>query len=225
MLTINWGVYIWSVSVDRIVESSLGYYMTPLVNVAFGVLFLHERLHRFQKIAVGSAAVGVLILTIQYGALPWIAFVLAISWGSYTIFKKKLNIGALEGLSVETTIALIPNLIFLGWLENQHKAQFGHSVSLSLLLASAGIVTVVPLLLFNGATTRLPLVTTGLLQYITPTIMFIVGIAVNHESMPAWRVVGFAFIWIALIFLGSDLVKSGSTNKASVEEGQAVPDP
>ena len=220
MLTINWGVYIWSVSVNRIVESSLGYYMTPLVNVAFGVFFLREHLRRFQKIAVSSAAVGVIVLTIQYGALPWIAFTLAISWGSYTVFKKTLNIGALEGLSVETTIALLPNVIYLGWLEHQGRAQFGHTISLSFLLASAGIVTVVPLLLFNGATTRLPLVMTGLLQYITPTIMFIVGITANHESMPLWRVVGFAFIWVALIFLGADLVKSNQSGG-----GQAVPDP
>ncbi|MEI9906578.1 MAG: EamA family transporter [Actinomycetota bacterium] len=200
--------------------------MTPLVNVAFGVFMLREHLRRFQKIAVYSAAVGVIVLTIEYGALPWIALALSISWGSYTVFKKTLNIGALEGLSVETTIALLPNILYLGWIEHQHRAQFGHSIGLSILLACGGVVTVAPLLLFNGATTRLPLVMTGLLQYITPTIMFLVGVIVNHESMPVGRIIGFAFIWVALVFLGSDLVRSNREQlPPNGEKGQAVPDP
>lgn len=207
-LGINWGVYIWSVSVNRIVEASLGYYITPLVNVAFGVFFFRERLRRFQWIAVTLAAVGVLTLTIEFGSIPWIALAIAISWGSYSLLKKSLNLGALEGLSIETTMALLPNLAYLIWLENQGRAQFGNNLGITLLLVSAGIVTVVPLLLFNGATTRLPLTITGLLQYITPTIMFIVGTTINHEIMPIGRAIGFSFIWLALTFLGTDLVKS-----------------
>lgn len=208
MLSINWGTYIWSVSVNRIVEASLGYYITPLVSVTFGVFFLHERLHRFQWMAVSFATVGVIALTIQYGAFPWIALTISITWGSYSLLKKALNISALGGLSVETLIALIPNLAFLGWLETRGSAQFGGSWGISLLLVTAGVVTVFPLLLFNGATTRLPLVVTGLLQYITPTIMFLVGVLINHEVMSAGRIFGFGFIWIALIFLGADLVRS-----------------
>lgn len=207
-LTINWGVYIWSVTVNRIVEASLGYYITPLVSVAFGVLVFRERLRPYQWVAVTLAAIGVLTLTIEYGALPWIALVLAISWSSYSLFKKHLNVGALEGLSIETTVALLPNFIYLLWLENQDRGHFGSGVGISLLLAGAGIVTVVPLLLFNGATTRLPLSSTGLLQYITPTIMFMVGIFVNHEAMPLGRVIGFGFIWVALAFLGADIVRT-----------------
>lgn len=208
MLTINWGTYIWSVSVNRIVEASLGYYITPLVSVTFGVFFLRERMHRFQWIAVSFATVGVIALTIQYGAFPWLALTIAISWGSYSLLKKTLNIGALGGLSVETVIALVPNLVYLGWLESQGRAQFGQSWGFSLLLMCAGVVTVFPLLLFNGATTRLPLVVTGLLQYITPTIMFLVGVLINHEEMSAGRIIGFSFIWVALIFLAADLVRS-----------------
>jgi chloramphenicol-sensitive protein RarD len=208
MLTINWGTYIWSVSVNRIVEASLGYYITPLVNVTFGVFLLHERLHRFQWFAVGFATVGVATLTLQYGAFPWLALVIAVSWGSYSLLKKTLNIGALGGLSVETVIALVPNLIYLGWLENQGRAQFGDSIGFSLLLMCAGVVTVFPLLLFNGATTRLPLAVTGLLQYITPTIMFLVGVLINHEAMTPGRLVGFSFIWVALFFLGADIYRS-----------------
>lgn len=207
-LTINWGVYIWSVTVNRIVEASLGYYVTPLVSVAFGVLVFRERLRPYQWVAVTLAAIGVLTLTIEYGALPWIALVLAISWSGYSLFKKHLNIGALEGLSIETTVALLPNFTYLLWLANQGRGHFGSGVGISLLLVGAGIVTVVPLLLFNGATTRLPLSSTGLLQYITPTIMFMVGIFVNHEAMPVGRLIGFGFIWLALAFLGTDIVRT-----------------
>ncbi len=215
LLGINWGTYIWSVSVDRIVEASLGYYIAPLVNIAFGVFMFHERLRRFQWVAVILAAIGVLVLTIQFGAIPWIALVIAFSWGSYTLLKKTLNLGALEGLSIETTLTLPVFLVYLLWIEHQGSAQFGTSVGFTLLLVSAGIVTVVPLLLFNGAATRLPLTITGLLQYIIPTIMFAIGTLVNHESMPMGRVTGFAFIWAALTFLGYDLVKS-NRNSASL---------
>jgi chloramphenicol-sensitive protein RarD len=208
LLGINWGTYIWSVSVNRIVEASLGYYIAPLVNIAFGVFMFHERLRRFQWIAVVLASIGVLVLSVQFGAVPWIALVIAISWGSYTLLKKRLNIGALVGLSIETTLTLPVFLIYLIWIEHTGTAQLGSSVGFTLLLVSAGIVTVVPLLLFNGAATRLPLTITGLLQYIIPTIMFAIGTLVNHESMPIGRVAGFAFIWTALTFLGLDLVKA-----------------
>jgi chloramphenicol-sensitive protein RarD len=134
--------------------------------------------------------------------------VIALSWGSYTLLKKTLNLGALEGLSIETTLTMPVFLIYLIWIEHQGRAQFGSGVGFTLLLVSTGIVTVVPLLLFNGAATRLPLSITGLLQYIIPTIMFIIGTLVNHEAMPIGRVIGFAFIWAALSFLGYDLVKS-----------------
>jgi chloramphenicol-sensitive protein RarD len=211
LLAINWGTYIWSVSVNRIVEASLGYYIAPLVNIAFGVLMFREQLRRLQWMAVVLAAIGVLVLTVQFGSVPWIALVIAISWGTYTLLKKRLNIGALVGLSIETTLTLPVFLIYLIWIEHQGTAKLGTSVGFTLLLVSAGIVTVVPLLLFNGAATRLPLTITGLLQYIIPTIMFIIGTTVNHESMPIGRVIGFAFIWVALTFLGYDLVKANRT--------------
>ena len=216
-LTLNWGVYIWSVSVNRIVEAALGYYMTPLVSVTFGVIVFRERLRRMQWVAVSLAVLGVIVLTIEYGSLPWIALVLAVSWSSYSLLKKSLNLGALESLSIETAIALLPSLIYLSFLEHQGRAQFGHGVGISLLLILAGVITVVPLLLFNGATTRLPLTMTGLLQYITPTIMFLVGTFVNHEAMPIGRIIGFGFIWIALIFLGTDLVKSHRAVTSALE--------
>ena len=217
LLTINWGVYIWSVTVNRVVEAALGYYITPLINVTFGVLLLREKLRPLQWAAVGIASIGVLILTVGYGALPWIAFVLSISWGSYSLIKKSLNLGALETLSVETLFAFFPNLFFLFFIELNGTAEFGKEWSSSLLLFGAGAATVVPLLLFNGSTTRLPLSTIGMLQYITPTIMFFIGLFINNEDISSTKIAGFVFIWLALAVLSRDLYRSSRT----LNNGQA----
>ena len=218
LLTVNWAVYIWSVTVNRVVEAALGYYITPLINVTFGVLLLREKLRPLQWTAVGLAAVGVAILTVGYGALPWIALVLAASWGSYSVIKKSLNLGALETLSVETFFAFFPNLIYLFIIERNGTAEFGDGFVMSLLLFGAGAATVVPLLLFNGSTTRLPLSTVGLLQYITPTIMFFIGIFINNEDISPVKIAGFFFIWIALASLSRDLYKSSRTLNNGVTE-------
>ena len=218
LLTVNWGVYIWSVTVNRVVEAALGYYITPLINVTFGVFLLREKLRKLQWTAVGLAAIGVVILTVGYGALPWIALVLSISWGSYSVIKKSLNLGALETLSVETFFAFFPNLIYLILIERNGTAEFGSNLTTSLLLFGAGAATVVPLLLFNGSTTRLPLSTVGLLQYITPTIMFFIGIFINNEDISPTKIAGFFFIWIALAFLSRNLYKSSRAINNSVTE-------
>ncbi len=217
LLTINWGVYIWSVTVNRVVEAALGYYITPLINVTFGVLLLREKLRPLQWAAVGIASIGVLILTVGYGALPWIALVLSISWGSYSLIKKSLNLGALETLSVETFFAFLPNLFFLFFIELNGTAEFGKEWSSSLLLFGAGAATVVPLLLFNGSTTRLPLSTIGMLQYITPTIMFFIGLVINGEDISSTKIAGFVFIWLALVVLSRDLYRSSR----AINNGQA----
>jgi chloramphenicol-sensitive protein RarD len=217
LLTINWGVYIWSVTVNRVVEAALGYYITPLMNVTFGVLLLREKLRPAQWIAVVLAIVGVVILTLGYGSLPWIALVLAISWGSYSLIKKSLNLGALETLSLETLFAFLPNLLFLLIIQGNGSLEFGSTWSISILLFGAGAATVVPLLLFNGSTTRLPLSTVGLLQYITPTIMFFIGIYVNNEDISKTKVIGFVFIWLALAVLSRDLYRSSR----SLDDGVA----
>ena len=208
LLTINWGVYIWSVTVNRVVEAALGYYITPLINVTFGVLLLREKLRPLQWTAVGLAAAGVSVLTVGYGALPWIALVLSVTWGGYSVVKKSLNLGALETLTVETMFAFLPNLIFLFVIEANGTAEFGKDWFNSLLLFGAGAATVIPLLLFNGSTTRLPLSTVGLLQYITPTIMFFIGIFVNNEHISSTKIAGFVFIWFALAVLSRDLYRS-----------------
>lgn len=208
LVSINWLVYIWATNNGHVVEASLGYYINPLIIITFGVILLKEEMRTLQWLAVGIAALGVVVLTIDYGRIPWIALVLALSWGSYGLVKKHLGLGALEGLAIETLIASLPYLLYLLYIGNKGTGQFGHSPGLTILLIGAGAVTAIPLLLFNGSTTRLPLTVIGLLQYITPTIMFLIGVWVRHEDMPTSRWIGFLIIWVALTTLAIDLVKS-----------------
>jgi len=211
LISINWLVYIWATNNGHVVEASLGYYINPLIIIAFSVILLKEKMRQLQWIAVAIATVGVIILTVDYGRLPWVALGLALSWGTYGLVKKQLGLGALEGLAIETMIAFIPYCGYLLFIGSKGEGQFGHGVGLTALLISAGAVTAIPLLLFNGSTTRLPYSTIGLLQYITPTIQFSIGVWVNHEAMPTARWVGFIFIWLALITLAGDLLKSSRT--------------
>ncbi len=211
LISINWIVYIWATNTGHVVEASLGYYINPLVIIAFGVLLLKEKMRIGQWIAVGIATTGVAVLTIDYGRLPWIALALAFSWGSYGVIKKVLGLGALEGLTIETMLSFIPYATFLLILNKNGTGQFGDHLGLTILLISAGAITAIPLLLFNGSTTRLPYTVIGLLQYITPTIQFSIGVWVRHEDMPMARWVGFVIIWCALIALAIDLLRSSRT--------------
>ncbi len=216
LISINWLIYIWATNNDHVVEASLGYYINPLIIIAFGVVLLKEKMRRLQWIAVSIASVGVIILTVDYGRLPWVALGLALSWGTYGLVKKQLGLGALEGLAIETMIAFIPYCGYLIFIGSKGEGQFGNGAGLTILLISAGAVTAIPLLLFNGSTTRLPYSTIGLMQYITPTIQFSIGVWVNNEAMPTARWVGFIFIWLALITLATDLLKSGRSVDNSI---------
>jgi chloramphenicol-sensitive protein RarD len=209
LISINWLTYIWATNNGHVVEASLGYYINPLIVIAFGVILLKEKMRKLQWTAVAIASIGVLVLTIDYGRLPWVAVGLALSWGGYGLMKKQLGLGALEGLAIETLIAFIPYCLYLIYLGSTGEGEFGHSFGLTALLISAGLVTAIPLLLFNGSTTRLPFTTIGLMQYITPTIQFSIGVWVLHEDMPAARWAGFIFIWAALVTLAIDLLRSG----------------
>lgn len=180
------------------------------MTVFFGVLILKEKLSKLQKAAVIIAAIGVLTLTLGYGHFPWVGLALAGSWGGYSLIKKKLELGALESLSIETLIAFLPNLIYIWFLAQSNTGVFGSNWLTTALLAGAGVATIVPLLFFNGATNRLPLSTVGLLQYITPTIMFFIGVGVNKEAMNPVKFAGFLAIWVALFLLGRDLLKSST---------------
>ena len=216
LISVNWIVYIWATNNGHVVEASLGYYINPIIMIAIGIILLKEKMRKLQWASVSIAALGVLVLTIDYGRLPWVALGLALSWGTYGLVKKQLGLGALEGLAIETMIAFIPYCGYLIFIGSKGEGQFGSGAGLTILLISAGAVTAIPLLLFNGSTTRLPYSTIGLMQYITPTIQFSIGVWVNNDAMPTARWVGFIFIWLALTTLAIDLLRSGRAVNNSI---------
>jgi chloramphenicol-sensitive protein RarD len=200
LLSLNWFTYIWAVNHDFIVESSLGYFITPLVNVLFGVVFLKERLRPQQAMAVGLAVIGVLYLTVNYGSLPWIALALAVTFSLYGLIKKTAPLSSMHGFTLETLAMFLPALAYLTWREAAGSGAFGHQGTLTtLLLALAGPVTAIPLLLFGAAARRIPLSMLGFLQYISPTLQFLLGVVVYREPFPPARLVGFVIIWTALV--------------------------
>lgn len=216
-LSINWGVYIWAVNHDHVVESALGYYINPLILIGFGVILLREKLRALQWTAVGLGVVAVGVLSYDLGRLPWIALTLAISWGVYGLLKNRLNVGAVEGLGIESFIAAFPGVAYLAYLEIQGEAAFGTKPGLTALLVGAGVVTAIPLLLFNGAATRLPLTMIGLLQYLNPTTQFLIGWLLRHEPMSGARWLGFIFIWTALVLLATDGIRHQRRNRTVIE--------
>jgi chloramphenicol-sensitive protein RarD len=218
LMSINWIVYIWATNNGHVVEASLGYYINPIIIIAIGVLLLKEKMRKLQWVSVSIAAFGVLVLTIDYGRLPWIALALALSWGTYGFIKKQLGLGALEGLGIETAISAPFYLAYLAWIGSQGDGHFTYQPGLTLLLIGSGVVTAIPLLLFNGAGNRLPYTIIGLLQFITPTLQFSIGVWVRHEEMSQARWVGFLIIWTALVVLATDLVRSSRTIDDSVAE-------
>jgi chloramphenicol-sensitive protein RarD len=200
LLAINWLTYIWGVNSGYVVETSLGYFINPLVSVFLGLIFLRERLRQGQWLAILVALVGVLYLTFSYGRPPWIALVLAFTFGTYGLLRKVVRLNSLEGLTMETGFMFLPALGFLLWQEGSGAAAFGHSAwSTTALLAFAGVATAIPLLMFGAAAREIPLNVIGILQYIAPTIQFLIGILVFREPFSLSQLVGFSFIWIALV--------------------------
>lgn len=198
ILFLNWMVYIWAINDGQIVETSLGYFINPLVNVLLGVLFLRERLRPVQWLSIAIAATGVLWLTARYGSLPWIALTLAFSFGIYGLLKKKSSLDSLEGLTVEMGILFVPVLIFLGLRSLQPGVGSAFSPRIWTLLLLTGVFTVAPLLLFGAGARRIPLSVVGLLQYIAPTIQLLIGVWMYHEPFTQDNLIGFALIWLAL---------------------------
>ncbi|MCO5193610.1 MAG: EamA family transporter RarD [Anaerolineae bacterium] len=199
LLSINWFTYIWGVNSGFIVETSLGYFINPLVNVVLGVLIFKERLRPGQWAAVVLAALGVLFLTAVYGRPPWIALTLAFSFGFYGVLKKKVQLPALEGLSLETGLLFGFALSFLLWRAVNGNGSFGHSdVTTDLLLIGTGIITAVPLLSFAAAAHLIPLSLMGIMQYIAPTFQFMIGVFIFDEPFSPQLLVGFSIIWTAL---------------------------
>lgn len=200
LIAINWLMYVWAVNQDYIVETSLGYFINPLLSVLLGVIFLRERLRTFQWVPVVLAFCGVAFLTIAYGRPPWIALILAFSFGSYGLIKKLAPLGSLFGLTIETGILFAPAVLYLVFDNYSGSGVFLHATPLTnLLLMGAGLVTTIPLLMFSSATQRIPLTMVGILQYITPTIQFILGVTVYHEPFDHNQLIGFGIVWLALI--------------------------
>lgn len=205
LIAANWGIYIYAVSTDRVLEASLGYFVTPLISVALGIAMFGERLRRGQLAALALGTVAVVVLAIYSSGLPWIALALASSFGTYGLLKKLAGVGAAEGLAVETLVLLLPALAFVSALAWTGTGTFASGdLGLTLLLAAAGPVTAVPLLLFAVCVTRVPLSTVGLLQYLTPVLQFLIGWGLLSEPMTVPRWVGFVLVWGALAILTWD---------------------
>ena len=219
LITVNWAVYIWGVNNGHVVETALGYFINPLVTVLMGVFIFGERLRRWQWAAMAVAGFAVVVLTVGYGRLPWVALVLAFSFGSYGLCKKQAGAPAIESVTFETMLIGPIALGYLLWLGATGESAFAsHGTGPALLFASTGIVTAVPLICFGGAAIRVPMVTLGLLQYLTPTLQFLLGILYFHEDMPAVRWVGFVLVWVALaIFTADSLHHRRRTPRSTAE--------
>lgn len=216
LLAANWLIYIWAVNADHVVETSLGYFINPLMSVALGMVFLRERLRPAQWIAILIAAAGVLFLTINHGRLPWIALGLALTFAFYGLLRKTATLNSLEGLALETGVLFLPALLYLIHLERQGVGSFGHvAPTTSFLLMLAGAATTIPLLLFASGARRIPMTVLGVLQYIAPTLQFVLGVFVFGESLTTERLIGFVFVWIALlIFAGEGFVQRRAAVRA-----------
>lgn len=210
VIAVNWGTYIYGVLSGNVVETSLGYFINPLVTVLFGVVLLGERLRPLQWVAVGTAAVAVVVLTVDYGRPPWIALVLAVSFGTYGLLKKTAGVDAVRSLTVETAVLAPLAAGWLVWLEVAGGGgTFARAGALQAgLLVATGLVTAVPLLAFGAAAIRVPLVTIGLLQYLAPVMQFLLGVLWFREAMPASRLAGFALVWLALAILTADTLRA-----------------
>jgi chloramphenicol-sensitive protein RarD len=223
VISVNWGLYIWGVNSGLVVETSLGYFINPLVTIVFGVVLLKERMRPTQWAAVGIGAAAVVVLTAGYGHLPWVALVLAFSFATYGLVKKKIGLGGIESLAAETALQFLPALGFLLLLGGRGDAAFGsEGTAHALLLVSAGLVTAIPLIFFGAAVIRIPLSTIGLLQYLTPMSQFLLGVLYFREQMSAERWAGFALVWLALTLLTWDALRTARRGRAALRAAAAT---
>lgn len=226
-IAVNWGTYIYGVNADRVVETSLGYFINPLVTVLLGVVVLRERLRPGQWIAIGLATVAVVVLTVDYGHVPVVALVLAASFGLYGLTKSRLRVPAVDGLTLETGILVVPAagfLIFLAWRGELTLGQI--SAAHTAIVVTSGVVTSAPLLLFAGAAKRIPLSAIGLLQYLSPILQLAIGVLILHEPMPPARLVGFGLVWVALMIFTADGIRRMrfATRLANANGVETVPE-
>ena len=220
LIAINWLTYIYGVNSGQVVESSLGYFINPLVTVALGVAVLGERLRPVQWVALALGGIAVLVLTAGYGRVPWIALVLAGSFGVYGLIKKVLSTDAVQTLTAETAVLFLPALAYLLIIDGTFAVS---APAHDALLIASGVVTAIPLLLFGAAARRLPLSTLGLLQYLGPALQFVIGVWVFSEPMPLSRLVGFALVWAALVVLTLDGMRNHRRRRRLPAELEPVP--
>ena len=226
LVTINWGLYIYGVNNEQVVETSLGYFINPLVTVALAVLVQRERLTRAQAVAVAIGALAVVVLAVDYGRPPWIALALACSFGSYGLIKKRVRVDGTQSFAFETAVLFVPAVAYLVFLAGDGEGTFategaGHAA----LLALGGVFTAVPLMLFGAAAFRIPLTTVGLLQYLAPTLQFLIGVLIYSEPMPASRLAGFALVWVALTVFTVDAVRTHRAVPVGGEPSGEAPEP
>jgi chloramphenicol-sensitive protein RarD len=218
LLSVNWLIYVWGVNTEHVVETSLGYFINPLLSVLLGMIFLKERLRPLQWLPVGLAALGVIYLTWTYGSLPWIALSLAFSFGFYGLVKKTSPLGSLFGLTLETGLVFLPALGYLVYVQIVGQGAFGHSgVVPDLLMVGTGIVTAIPLLMFASAARRIPLTMVGIMQYIAPTMQFLLGVLIYKEPFTTTRLIGFSLVWIALVVFWVEGFFARKVQRAIVE--------
>lgn len=216
----NWLMYVWAVNSDYIVETSLGYFINPLLSVLMGVIFLRERLRSIQWISVGLASLGVIYLTVIYGRLPWIALTLAFTFGTYGLVKKISPLGSLFGLTIETGLLFLPAVIYLVFTEYSGSGAFLHEgATTNIMLIGAGAVTTIPLLMFATAARTIPLSMVGVMQYIAPTLQFLLGVFVYKETFDQTHLIGFGIVWIALIiFIAEGLLAQRFVRQEPIPE-------
>ena len=208
LLTCNWSAYVYAVVNDHVIETALGYFMAPLGTMAVGVLVFRETLHTAQRIAVGLGAASVVVLTVSYGAVPWVALVLAGTWSVYGWLKKEVPLTPLESMAAESFVVLVPAIVLATLLAGAADSiPATASAGELVLVVLTGVATVVPLMLFAWAAQRLPLTVLGPMQYLVPTINFLLGWLVFHEDLPGWRVVGFALVWVGLVLVTVDTLR------------------
>ena len=218
-LAVNWGFYVYAVATNQVIETSLGYFINPLVSVGLGVLVLRERLRTGQWLAVGIAILAVGVLTVSYGRLPWISLILAFSFGIYGLIKKQVGTGAVESLTIETAVlaplAVVVMIVMAGSGSSSITSDGAGTVALLVLL---GPVTAIPLLAFGGAATRIPLSTLGLMQYLTPVFQFLLGVFVFGEAMSTTRWLGFLLVWISLVVMSVDGLRNARVNRRPIDD-------
>jgi chloramphenicol-sensitive protein RarD len=205
LISANWYTYVWAVTHGLVVEASLGYYINPLISVVLGVIIFNERLRPMQWLPLGLAAMGVLYLTVTYRSLPWVALVLALTFGLYGMVKKTAPLSSLPGLTLETGLLWLPAVAYLVYCETVGQGVFLHgTIEESWLMVGGGLVTAVPLLLFAGAASRVPLSTLGILQYINPSMQFLIGVLIYHEAFTHVRLIGFLVVWAGLVLFWAE---------------------